>query len=178
VIRPEQYARTIEQLTGFRWIAIGDRGGCENEAVKGEGTRCWGPVDLATTDFFGFRAMSGGINGYYSTAPTHTFTPPKDLVMGRYAADAAGFVVDHDFADPDEATLLTISGTSAQASLIREQLAVLHGSILGELVGPHSPAVDASYTLFRDRLERDGSLPAAWKLTITALLQDVRMVFY
>ena len=36
-IRPEQYARTIEDLTGFRWRAIADEEGCRIARVTGEG---------------------------------------------------------------------------------------------------------------------------------------------
>ncbi len=179
-IRPEQYARTLEKLTGFRWVADADEDRCWDAPVPGEGTRCWGPVDLATSDVFGFRAMSGGINGYYVTAPTHTVTPLKEMVMARYAAEAAAYVVPLDLAgETSPPRLLRLVGPlDTDESAIREQIAVLHDRILAEDVGPDDPVVDATWELWRATHERAGETETAWKVVVAALLRDPRMMFY
>jgi len=172
VIRPEQYARTLRDLTGFRFVAVG---GCEVGA-------CWDKVDLAVTDLYGFRAMSGGIDGFQSTRPVHTATPTKFLAMGKIAAEAAGSVVDADVAtaDASDRYLLTAidPGETSEAA-IRQQLVLLHDRILGERLDASDEEIDATLALFsaaRDRYQGDDV--AAWKVTIAALLQDVRVTFY
>jgi hypothetical protein len=179
-IRPEQYSRTIEDLTGFRWFAVADLPGCQNARVTGEGTRCWGTVDLGTTDFFGFRAMSGGINGYYITAPTHTMTPPKEMVMARYAAEAAAYVTTRDLDGSHDPPLLLqfVGAETTDEASVREQLVLLHDRILAESVDDTDPAVDASFALWQGVLDRSDSTETAWQVVIAALLRDPRMIFY
>nr|MBA2319518.1 hypothetical protein [Deltaproteobacteria bacterium] len=92
VIRPEQYARTIEDLTGFTWETNPDLASC---AV---GTNvCWGDTNLLTTDRFGYRAMFGGVDGLQVTASIIGATPTKMMVMEILGAEAAGYVVAADF---------------------------------------------------------------------------------
>ncbi len=181
VIRPEQFARTIEDLTGFRWIVLADLDSCSMPTLTAGGTNCWGAVDLAVSDQFGFRGMSGGMNSYYSTAPTHTVTPPKETVMARYAAEAAGYVVTADFGESDASArqLLTlVEPWDSDEALVREQIVALYLRILGQFVTSDDESVDATYALFETRLEVDGNGVEAWKLTLTALLLHPRMMFY
>ena len=179
-VRPEQLARTLEDLTGFRWLASPDPDNCVSERVDGEGTRCWNEVDLATSDRFGFRAMSGGVNGYYITAPTHTMTPPKELVMERYAFEAATYVTRHELelADRDPRLFDSFDADQTDADSVRSHLSKLHQQVLGEWVRPDGPEVDATYALWHSRFARDRDPIAAWTLTLAALFQDPRMSFY
>ena len=174
-IRPEQFARTLQDLTGFVWLANQDKGGCE-----AGGNNCWNDVDLLNSDLFGFRSMQGGIDGYTVTHPTHTATPTKLLSMAMAADEAAGWVVENDFNVPPESRklLALVEVATTDEAVIRDQLAWLHKRILGEMVGPNDPAVDLSYGLWADSFDRNGDALTAWKMTLSALMQDPRMVFY
>ncbi|MFT4626028.1 MAG: hypothetical protein ACI8PZ_004699, partial [Myxococcota bacterium] len=179
-IRPEQFSRTVADLTGFRWLAVADPDDCQRTRVAGEGTRCWGTVDLAATDFYGFRAMSGGINGYYITSPTHTVTPPKEMVMARFAAEAAGYVVPRDLSGENDPPILLaeVGPTTADEVSVRAQLVALHTRILGEALADDAPGIDATLALWQATFDRSGDTETAWKVVVAALLRDPRMMFY
>jgi hypothetical protein len=176
-IRPEQYDRTVADLTGFTWSTDVD------DLAKGcaAGTNtCWGTTDLMTTDRYGYRAMFGGTDGLQVLNPIYGATPTKMMVMDAFGTAAAAFVVDHDFAlDRSARTLLDqIDEGVTDEAAVRGQLAALHLRILGQFVLGDSPEVDRSYQLFTDALALDGTPDAAWKLVISALLQDPQMLFY
>lgn len=182
-VRPEQYARTVEDLTGHRWWSLADPPNCADRSrsdVQRFGSQCWGPVDLSTTDVYGFRAMSGGVDGKVILEPTHTVTPTKTLAMATIAADAAGRVVDDDFARPaaQRRLLRSIEPGVTDADAVRGQLAALHLRVLGERVEPRGTEIDRTYRLFRTGLETRGTPAGAWKLVLTAMLQDPRMMFW
>lgn len=182
-IRPEQYARVVEDLTGYRWWALPDPPGCDsptNPDVQRFGTQCWGTVDLSNSDVFGFRAMSGGVDGKVILRPTHSPTPTKALTMAILAADAAGWVVQTDLARDASARRLLrwVEADTVAEAQVRGQLAWLHARILGELLEPDDPGLDASLELFELGLELRGSASGAWILVITALLQDPAVMFW
>jgi hypothetical protein len=182
-VRPEQYARTIEDLTGFRWRAVGDNRGCDDPAnsdVQRFGTQCWGEVDLSDSDVFGYRAMAGGVDGKVILSPTRTVTPTKTLVMAQLAENAAGYVVDRDLASPadERKLLLQVDQNELTETTIRAQIAWLHERVLGEIVAPDSAEVDDSYALFELGVGSPASPARGWKLLLTALLQDPRMMFF
>ena len=129
-VRPEQYARMVEDLTGYRWMALADRAACADSI---NGTECWGPVDLSTTDLFGFLSMQGGIDAINITRPTHTLTPTKVLVVDQLARDAAMYAVSRDFevAVPQRRLLGLVEPSTTEEGAIREQLWSLHLRILG-----------------------------------------------
>lgn len=170
-IRPEQYARFIEDLTGFRWIVDVDgatgTGNCQTAA-------CTGEADMAQSDIFGFRLMAGGMDGVKSLAPTHTVIPTKVLVMARYAAEAAGYVVDENFS-----SLLTqVTAETTDETAIRNQLQELHQRILGESVLADSESVSETYELFESSLSNNGNAERAWKVVLNAMFQDPSVMFY
>jgi hypothetical protein len=172
VTRPEQYARTVEALTGFRWLAVADEPGC---------AECWGPVDLARSDVFGYRAMAGGIDGLTVTQPTHTVTPVKLLVTSRLAYEAAGTVVASDFALPaSERRLLgDIEPGVTDERAVRVQLAALSLTVLSEPVVPGAREVDGWYALFTGALaEHGGDTAAAWTVTVAGFLRDPALLYY
>ncbi len=182
-VRPEQYARIVEDLTGWRWMAVGDQADCNsgsNNTVQVYGNQCWGAVDLSDSDLYGFRAMSGGIDGVTVSRPTHTATPTKLLTMSALAADAAGYVVTNDFALPatSRRLLWAVESSTVDEASIRAQLAQLHLRILAEFVAADSPQVDLSYGVFAFAMSENPDPAAAWKLTLTAMLQDPRMTFF
>ena len=61
---------------------------------------------------------------------------------------------------------------------IRVQLADFHLRMYGELVEAQSEEVDESYAVFAATLERTGDVEHAWKTTLTAMLQDLRIAYY
>jgi len=193
ILRPEQLARQVEFLTGYRWWVNPDLANCET-IDEDQGSECWATVDLMANDKFGFRAMAGGINGFQVTVPTHTFTPPRELVMERFLSDAAAWVVARDFGRPmpdlrgpthviDGTTpraepLLTIDPDTTDASVVREQIADLYPPLMSRMLDPDDPEVEAIFQLWADKLARTGSIDDAWALAITALWLDPLALSY
>jgi hypothetical protein len=177
VVRPEQYARMIEALTGFRWMAVADKPSCIVEDT------CWGPIDLADSDVFGFRAMSGGIDGLTVTQPTHTVTPVKLLVAARYATEAAAFVVASDLAKPDADRKLLhgVELDTEDEAALRRTMADLYRRILSVEVAADDPEIDDLLDLWRATRDDHGDaapVESAWTVTISALLQDPAVLYY
>ena len=179
-VRPEQYARMIEDWTGWAWRGVGDPDDCATDRPL-VGSICWGEVDLLRSDRFGFRTLAGGVDGYYNTAPKHDPTPMKELVLSRVAFEAAGFVVPRDLAEPDPTARRLLrqveAGTTDEAA-VRDQLVDLHTRVLGTLPAADDPAIDAYWALWSDTLSVHGDPVVAWQLTLGALLQDPAVVFY
>jgi hypothetical protein len=183
VIRPEQYARTVEDLTGFRWWSAADPGPCDNPDnpdVQRFGTQCWGDVDLSVSDVFGYRAMAGGIDSKVILRPTRGVTPTKTLVMAQLAANAAASVVDQDLAKPaSERRLLHLVEMDTASELqLRAQIVALHARILGQTIDPYGEEAQASYELYELGVRTRGDAAGGWKVLLTALLQDPAMMFY
>ncbi len=171
-LRPEQLDRLIADLTGYRW---------QHESTGKVVGMPVGTASLLQSDMLGFRVLAGGIDSYYVTEPSHTYNATSSLVLRRLAAEAAGFVVDADLAKPSRASrkLLTlVDDTTRSEPEIRAQLAELHLRIFGAFDAAQSAEVDLSYGLFADTLAATGSVPHAWKTTLTAMLQDVRVAYF
>jgi len=181
-IRIEQLGRMMEDLTGFRWIVNSDDTSIGYDDATGDVDLPYefGTVDLTASDRIGFRTMWGGLDSYWILKPSYTTSPASSLVFRRYAAQAASYVVEHDFAeDPADRKLLGLveSDTTSQ-DLIRAQLARLHARILVELVDGHSSEVDRTWSLWKSVYDRTGSPTNAWTVTLAAMLQDVKVMHY
>ncbi len=165
VARPEQLERMFEDLTGFRWIGMR----FAND-VNGE-------FPLLNSDGWGYRAMAGGVDGFSVTQPTWTFNPTRTLVLQALAAEAAAYVVDRDFDEPnkDARKLLRAVDEAADAPVVREQIALLHARVLGEVVSADSEEVETSFALWSAVA---GGARQKWKILLTALFQDHRMTFF
>ena len=170
--RPEQWARTIEDLTGFRWLGRPDPN-CVSD--------CWGTVELTTSDRFGFRSIAGGIDGITVLSPTHAPTPGRQLTLERLASEAAASAVRAEVQLPaNQRRLLrdiTFSPTDEETAL-RAQFVSLYLDISSELVEADGPEVDLALSLYRFGMEETGDPRRAWTLVLSALLQDDRMEFY
>jgi hypothetical protein len=180
-IRPEQYARTVLDLTGFSWMSAADPPNCDNNSNTDRfGPECWGNVDLANSDVYGFRSMAGGVDGKVILTPIHTVTPTKSLVMSHLAANAAGFVVANDFAlAADQRKLLgLVEASTTDETKIREQIVWLHERILAETVGSDSARVDDLVELFDIGVAEQGSPAGGWRVVVSAMLQDPAMLFF
>ncbi len=165
VARPEQLERTIFDLTGFVWLAHRP-----TQAVHGH-------FPLMASDEWGYRAMAGGIDGFSITQPTFTFNATRSLTVEALSEEAAGYVVDRDFAEPDPTArrLLKLVTPDSDDQAVRDQLVYLHGRVLGELVTAESPAVEASFALWT---AVTGTPEHKWKTVLTAMFQDHRINFF
>jgi hypothetical protein len=107
-------------------------------------------------------------------------TPPKEMVMARYAAEAAAYVTTRDLDGSHDPPLLLqfVGAETTDEASVREQLVLLHDRILAESVDDTDPAVDASFALWQGVLDRSDSTETAWQVVIAALLRDPRMIFY
>ncbi|MBA2322180.1 MAG: hypothetical protein H0V89_13630, partial [Deltaproteobacteria bacterium] len=139
---------------------------------------CWTEIDLGRSDSYGYRSLSGGIDGEQTLRPTHQPTPTKLLAMERFAQEAAGYVVRRDLAPGAEPLLLTtVTAETVDEAAIRAEIAALHLRILGVVVTSDSLEVGEMYGLFTASAAR-GDTTAAWKLVISSLLRDPRILFY
>ncbi len=174
-VRPEQYSRAVAELTGFTWLADQDTAGCNTSLNS-----CWETINLATTDLFGFRNMSGGIDSLSVVHPTHSATPTKMMAIGKMADEAAGWVVTEDLSLTDPAARKLLSGVEADTTdpaAVRAQLAALHLRVLGEFVDANGAEVDATFALWSG-VQGSANPTEAWAVVISAMLQDVRMVYF
>ncbi|MCB9706453.1 MAG: DUF1588 domain-containing protein [Myxococcales bacterium] len=167
--RPIQLAALIDDLTGFRWRT--------DLSAFGVGV-----IDLMDDSLIGYHVLAGGIDSLFVTRPSNTPSATTSLVLQGIARNAANIVVTADFAQADKGKrrLLTLvdAGTRDDATL-RDQLVALHRRLYGEALAADDPVIDASLELLKGALalaNDDGA--RAWKITLTALLQDVRIAFY
>ena len=182
-IRIEQLGRMMEDLTGFRWIVDSDDTSTGYDAADPKTSTIahpFGLVDVTASDRIGFRTMWGGLDSFWVLKPSYTSSPAASLVMRRYAAQAAAYVVERDFAlAPGDRKLLgAVDSDTAAEDRVRAQLARLHARILVELVDPKSPEVDRTWSLWESVYDRTASATNAWTVTLAAMLQDVKVVHY
>lgn len=167
---PRQLARMVEALTGFRWQVTVEEPCCDASG----GSSPYGTVDLASDRYVGYGVVGGGFDGDSVLDPKRTPSATGALFQRRLAENAAAYAVDTGAPglftrlDPRE---------DASDDAVRDQLADLHLQILGEAVGAHDGPVDETFALWAAADGRGG--PAhAWKVTLTAMLRDLRAVTY
>jgi hypothetical protein len=174
-VRPEQLARMVEDLTGYRWTAE-----LRFELLEGWGEI--GHVDLMSDGFFGFDVLAGGIDGNSVTRPSHTMSATVTLVLRGLAAHAAPFVVDSDLGEPDPSArrlLRRVSAGETGEAAVRAQIAELSIRLYGQFLSPEAPEVTDGWELFRGALEGSGGdIAHAWTTTLYAMLQDIRIAYY
>lgn len=165
-VRPDQLERMMTDLTGFAW---------QTQAGN------FGVIDLGSNSLLGFEVLGGGIDSFFVTQPSHTINATASLFLRAYAAEAAGYVVESDFgiADKSARKLLTaIDETDSEEAAVRAQLVNLHERLYAEMLSTDATEIDESYAVFVDTLDRTGDVKHAWKTTLTALLQDVKVAYY
>jgi hypothetical protein len=170
--RPEQLGRMFRELTGFTWETYA------TTRLRGGPV---GRVDLMQDDTVGFNVLAGGIDSFYVVTPSHSFNATYSLVLRTLAAAAAGFVVEADFdeADPAARALLTrVELADTDEANVRAQLADLYVRLYGDFSPPESEAIGEAYELYRSTLERTDDPAHAWKTTLTALFQDLRIATF
>lgn len=167
--RPLQLAQLMRDLTGFEWTT--DLYGAAPQL---------GMPDLMEDSFLGYQVLAGGLDSVFVTHPSHTYSATTSLVLRALAREAAHHRVDRDFdaASADRWLLTNIAEGDTSEAAVREQLADLHARIHSERVEPDAPEVDETWALFSAALRHSGDDRRAWKVTLTAMLQDVRIAFY
>jgi len=169
--RPSQLARLMDDLTGFRWETSVD------DLVAGFNE---GDIDLMHTNFLGFAVLGGGTDSFFVERPANTVNTTTSLLLRAYAAEVASYTAEHDLLGPSEqARLLTlVDANSTDEADIREQLTWLHLRIFAEDLPTDAEEIDASWALWSAAHEHGGDPVRAWKTTLTAMLQDLRIIYY
>jgi hypothetical protein len=171
---PSQLARTVQALTGYRWRA-------DLPIAIGQDMSEVGEIDLMRDAFFGFEVLAGGIDGSSVTRRSHTMSASAALTVEALAARAADAVVDADFAEPDahERRLLTqVDPEDLDTESVRAQLTDLQLRFYGQLAEADDDDVEDATRLFFAALAASDDGRRAWKLTLHAMLQDARMIYY
>ena len=167
IIRPEQYARLLKQLTGFDWV-VGVQAGQTG----------YGDASMLNDDTVGYRSMTGGVDGENVATPTHSSTPNRLLMMKVVSLDAASFVVDNDLAQsPSQRTLLN-AYTGADDAELRSFVQDMHRRVFLEDVEIDSAEVDADVEFLEQAFSLSGNEAVALKLYVAALLQSPDVLFY
>ena len=170
--RPEQYARLIEALTGYRWRGQVDSGSCE---------LCWGDVVLGRSALHGYRMVAGGIDGDTVVRPTHTTTPMKWMVLTTWAQEAAAFAVDRDDERPvGERRLFRAIDDLTQPSdaELRAQFVALFAEVLTESVEPDGPEVEGLLAVYDVAEQIEGDARRGLAAALASLFVDPRMVLH
>ena len=172
--RPLQLRQLFEDLTGFRWRSD------LNVIDSPDLPYGLGHVDLMDDSFLGYAVLAGGLDAVYVTRPSHTYSASTSLVLRTLAQLAAGFVVDADFALPagQRRLLGEVESATIDEPAIRNQLVALHLRLYGARIEPSSLDADDSWALWSAAHEHSGDPTQAWKVTLTALLQDLRIAYY
>lgn len=173
--RPFQLDLMLEDLTGFRWELDVGLLGQELGEPLGEGT-----ISLARNSLVGFSVLAGAGDSLFVTEASNTVNATTSLVLRTLAAEAASFVVERELAlEPGQRRLLTALGDDPSDEVaVRAQLAELMLRLFGQHVEPESAEVDEVHAVFAATLERTGDASHAWKTTLTALLQDLQIIYY
>ena len=171
-VRPEQWARTVELLTGFQWTADPTDEPCQ--------TDCWDQTPMLASDRFGFRALAGGIDSGRVLVPTFAPTPTRILVNDQFTDEAAGYAVTTDFALNRGARKLfsDVELNTTDNESVRAQIVTLHKIVLAEVLEPNDAPVSATYGLWLDVLTMTGTPELAWEAVVAAMLRDPRGIFY
>jgi hypothetical protein len=167
-VRPQQYSQLLEDLTGHRW-----RGNVTAPYLAW--WKRYGEFDYLDDDIAGYRVLMGGIDSYYTLDPVHTMTPTAALVAREAAVRAAVHVVHHDSAAASRRLFVAAEPGRTDDAALRANLAHMHARIFGVL---HDADVEPELALWRSVYASSGDAHRAWIFTLTAMLSDLRTVYY
>ena len=171
-VRPRQWSRMMDDLIGFRWEVNLDF------PLDFIGNGIYGNVNLMTDSFFGYEVLLGGSDDYQVTTPVHTLNPTISLVFDAFALEAANYVAERDFSGAPASDRLIMVGADADEAAIRAELARLHLKLFAEFVEPDAEAVNMSYELFEAAQGMSNDPVRAWKVVLSAMFQDSRLIYY
>lgn len=171
LLSPEALNRMLRDITGNAKGNNPEGFGWKMESPEG--------YDLLENDIYGFRMMAGGYDGMFSTAPAHTVNATHVLTLRMASADASGRMVDAEFAKSagNRRLLSEVGDTTTDESEIRGQIVLLNKLLYGEVVDVNHADVTDAYTLWTTVAARQDPV-YAWKVTLGAMLSDVRVAFY
>ncbi len=172
--RPMQLRRMFFDLTGFDWRTD------LSAATSEDAPNGLGRVSLLDDSFLGYAVLAGGLDSLYVTRASHTYSATVSLVLRTLAQLSAGVVVDSDFTAPaaERRLLGLVEPNTIEEEAIRDQLVALHLRLFGERVASDSPDIDDGWALWSGAHGYAGDPVRAWKVTLVALLQDVRIAYY
>lgn len=170
-VRPLDMVRTIEDLTGFSWAV--------HLPVELAGT-VYGTTNVMADPLVGNLVLAGGVDSYQTVTPLHTYTATAFLAQRAFVHEAVGDAVRRELdAEPSRRRLLTlVQADDTQEGLIREQLAELHLRLFAEEAAPQDSSVGRSWELWSAALALSNDPARAWQVTLVAMLQDTRFVYY
>lgn len=173
-LRPLQMRQLVTDLTGFRWVT--DLSDIGDETLPFG----LGRPDLLDDSFLGFQVLAGGIDAIFVTQPAHSYNASSSLVLRNLAAFAAQHVVDNDFAvtAADRRLLGLVEPDTTDNDSITSQLSTLHGLLYGRSVAADDDELADTVALWQAAYARSQNTTRAWKTTLTAMLQDVRIAYY
>ncbi len=165
--RPFQLARTVEDLTGFRWEL--------DVQLLQPGTSA-GVLDLVRSSSIGFQVLGGSGDSFTVLGSIDTTNATTSLFQRQLAAEASSFVVEQDAVAAQPRLLSAGLVTDEQA--VRAQLVALFNRIHGEAAEEDSEDVDDAWALFDAAMAASGDPARAWKTTLTAMFRDLGILFY
>ncbi|TPV94641.1 MAG: DUF1588 domain-containing protein [Myxococcales bacterium FL481] len=173
-LRPLQMRQLFSDLTGFEWVTDLRHVG-QPDLPQGLGR-----PNLLDDSFLGFQVLAGGVDGIFVTQPAHTYNASSSLVLSTLAAFAAQHVVDTDLAvTPAQRRLLTlVEADTTDEVMILAQLDALHLRLYAQPTTADDPELAQTIGLWRAAFQRSQDPVRAWKTTLTAMLQDVRIAYY
>jgi hypothetical protein len=157
MLTAEQLAAAIEDLTGFRWVYEG--------------------YDQLSNDYYGYRVLSGGVDGYAVGRPQGEPGLTWTLVVKRLAQAAADHAVAEELEGGAERRLfgaITLTDRPGDPAFTAE-LERLHWRLLARRVD--SERLAAVEALWTDVEAEDGPA-AAWATVVSALFRDPEFVGY
>jgi hypothetical protein len=168
--RPLQLASLVDDLTGFRW-----RTDLSSFKV--------GKIDLMEDSMIGYQVLAGGIDAIFVQKPSYTYNATTSLTLRALARQAANVVVEADFAIEDRTKRRSCSPacrrpTAAAPSCARSWCCCTGAS--SPTSSPRTaPRSTRAWRCSKAALkQKPGDIKRAWKTTLSALLQDVRIAFY
>lgn len=169
--KPYHLDSMYHDLTGFRWETF----------IQYDYNGVIGKVNLLTDSFFGYKLLGGGSDGYDVWKSMTTVNSTTILLLRAIAERAAPFVVSNDLQEKDHnkrRLLREVESTTKDEAAIRKQLASLHLRLFGAKHPPGSLAITNSWKLFQKVFQASSDPKRAWTVTLYAMLQDIKMLYY
>jgi hypothetical protein len=192
---PRQWAKTIEDLTGFRWRFELNRNAlspayersrncdaqgqnCDPTKPPFEGTR-GGTIDIMTNNQIGFNLLGGGTDAFNTPEPLRTMGPTSLVVLQALATNAASDVIRRESLQslPDRKLFANFDFATTDAGQIKQQLAMLSRRIFADSPELASQRADELSVLYSTIANSSGSV-RAWTVVLTTMLSDPEMAYF
>lgn len=156
LLSPAQWARVIEDLTGFHWS--------EDD---------W---DHLKNDRFGYRVLAGGVDGDGVDSPATSLSVSMLLVFKRLAQSAAHHVVQRDLVEDDDEGLLRPEWLEiSDEDALKTAIAELHWRLMARRASQED--LEGLMSLFWS-VEAESNSLSAWQSVLTVLFRGSDFVSY